>query len=57
MPENLTVKTSGKVVLSEDQSRTFALSILADVKSYVKEHQAEYEQWLIEQKEGETVGE
>lgn len=57
MPENLTVKTSGKVVLSEDQSRVFALSILADVKSYVKEHRAEYEQWLTEQKEGESVGE
>ncbi len=54
MTETLTINTSGKVVLSEDQSKAFALSILADIKNYVKEHQAEYEQWLIEQKEGKT---
>ena len=53
MSDTLTIKTSGVAVLGEEQAKYFALSIFADVKAYVKEHRAEYEQWLIEQEAGE----
>lgn len=54
MSDTLTIKTSGVAVLGEEQAKHFALSIFADVKAYVKEHRAEYEQWLTEQEAGET---
>ena len=53
MSDTLTIKTSGVAVLGEKQAKHFALSIFADVKDYIKEHRAEYEQWLIEQEAGE----
>ena len=53
MSDTLTIKTSGVAVLGEEQAKHFALSIFADVKAYVKEHRAEYEQWLKEQEAGE----
>ena len=52
MSDTLTIKTSGVAVLCEEQSIHFALSIFADVKANIKEHRAEYEQWLIEQEAG-----
>lgn len=52
MSDTLTIKTSGVAVLGEEQAKHFALSIFADVKAYIKEHRAEYEQW-IEQEAGE----
>lgn len=56
MPDTLTIETSGKAVLSEEQAKYFALSIFADMKAYIRDHQAEYKQWLMEQKAGETIG-
>lgn len=53
MSDTLTIKTSGVAVLGEGQVKYFALSIFADVKAYLKEHRAEYEQWLNEQEAGE----
>ena len=53
MSDTLTIKTSGVAVLGEEQTKYFALSIFADVKAYVKEHRADYVQWLIEQEAGE----
>ena len=53
MSDTLTIKTSGMAVLGEEQTKYFALSIFADMKAYIKEHRAEYEQWLIEQEAGE----
>ena len=53
MSDTLTIKTSGVAVLGEEQAKHFALSIFADVKAYIKEHRAEYEQWLTEQEAGE----
>ena len=53
MSDTLTIKTSGVAVLGEEQAKHFALSIVADVKAYVKEHRAEYEQGLIEREAGE----
>ena len=53
MSDTLTIKTSGVAVLGEEQAKHFALSIFADVKAYLKEHLAEYEQWLNEQEAGE----
>ena len=53
MSDTLTIKTSGMAVLGEEQAKHFALSIFADVKAYIKEHRAEYEQWLTEQEAGE----
>ena len=53
MSDTLTIKTSGVAVLGEEQAKHFALSIFADVKAYIKEHGAEYKQWLIEQEAGE----
>ena len=35
--------------MSDKQAKIFALSILAGVKSYVKEHSAEFEAWKKEQ--------
>ena len=52
MSDTLTIKSSGVAVLGEEQAKHFALSIFADVKAYIKEHGAEYEQWLIEQEAG-----
>lgn len=49
MPDALTIKTFGVVVLGEGQAKQFALSIFADAKAYIKEHRTEYKQWLIEQ--------
>ena len=46
MPYTLTIKTSGVAVLGEEQAKHCALSIFADVKAYIKEHGAEYEQCL-----------
>lgn len=53
MSNTLAIKTSGVAVLGEEQAKYFAISIFADMKAYIKEHRAEYEQWLIEQEAGE----
>ena len=53
MSDTLTIKTTGVEVLGEEQAKYFALSIFADMKAYIKDHRAEYEQWLIEQEAGE----
>lgn len=53
MPNALAVNTSGGVDMGTEQAKYFALSIFADMKAYIKEHRAEYEQWLIEQEVGE----
>lgn len=53
MSDTLTIKTSGVAVLGEEQAKYFALSIFANAKAYIKEHRAEFEQWLIEQEAGE----
>jgi hypothetical protein len=53
MSDTLTIKTSSVAFLGEEQAKHFALSIFADVKAYIKEHRAEYEQWLTERKAGE----
>ncbi len=55
MVGSFAIKPSGIVVLDEKQAKYFAVSILADVKVYIKEHHAEYRQWLIEQKVGEFI--
>ena len=46
MPEHLTVKASVEAVLSEAQAKYFASSIFAGLKTYVKEHQNEYLQYM-----------
>ena len=53
MSDTLTIKTSGVAVLSEEQAKYFALSIFDDMKNYIREHRAEYEQWLKKQEAGE----
>ena len=49
MPDPLAVDTIGREVMSDKQAKIFALSILAGVKSYIKEHSAEFEAWKKEQ--------
>lgn len=49
MPEAMAVLTNGSVVLGDKQAKYFALCICSAAKSYVKNHRAEYEEWLLEQ--------
>ena len=50
MTDTLAVKTSGEIIMGEEQAKYFAISIYAGVKTYLKEHQAEFEAWLQEQR-------
>lgn len=43
------VNTSGIPLITKKQAQYFAISIFSDVKKYVKEHQAEFEQWQAKQ--------
>ena len=53
MPDPLAVETIGGENMSNEQARYFALSIFSGVKSYIKVHRAEFEEWQREQ-EGDT---
>lgn len=39
--------------ISKEQARLFAVAIAGDIAEYVKNHQAEYEQFLLDEKVGE----
>lgn len=51
MPDPLSIETIGGVIMSNKQAKIFALSIFAGVKSYIKEHPAEFEAWKKEHRE------
>lgn len=41
--------------MGREQAKYFALSVYNDVKTYLKEHQTEYEAWLKKEGERHTV--
>ena len=45
MKNDFTVITSGMQVLGKEQARFFALSIYADVKTYITAHITELDAW------------
>ena len=54
MPNAITVNTSGAVLMGDEQAKSFAMSIFAGLKAYVREHPAEFEEW--KQSEGNFDG-
>lgn len=49
MSDSLIITTYGDEVMSEKQAEYFAISIFADIKAYIKEHKAEFEEWQAAQ--------
>lgn len=50
MSDSLIITKYGDEVMSEKQAEYFAISIFADIKAYIKEHQAEFEEWEATQR-------
>jgi len=42
-------KIYDSIVISKKQARAIALAIIDDIEPYIKEHQAEYEEFLREE--------